>query len=100
MGMLGGMLIGSLIASYAVYALLHWAVFKRVTSDRLVSRLAAAIVGYPVSAVAYGFGTANGGEFQFGGFVIYLLSSIIVLAYALYTGNKERRDSGSDPTTA
>jgi hypothetical protein len=96
MGGFIGLLIGSLIACYLVYSLLHWAVFKRVVSDRLVSHLLAAIATYPVSATLYGFGAADGGGFRTDGFVVYLLPSIIILALAAKRGRDAQRTTSED----
>jgi len=86
-----GWLIGSLIGCYVVYMILHWAIFKRLTSDQMLSRVFAALATYPASATLYGFGTADGGDFRTEGFVSYLLPSLIILALAFMTGRKERQ---------
>lgn len=85
-----GLLIGAFIASFLVYALLHWAVVKRFIADRVSSRIVAAVVTYPTSAVLYGFGSADGNGFPVDGFAIYLLPTLIILFIAYKTGKGER----------
>lgn len=90
MGALIGLLIGAFIASYLVYSFLHWAVFKRLLSDRLISRISAAVATYPASAVLYGFGAADSRGFQIDGFAIYILPTLVILAIAYKAGRGER----------
>lgn len=91
-----GWLIGSLIGSFLVYSILHWAIFKRIASDRLASHVLAAIATYPASATLYGFGAADNGEFRFDGFISYLLPSLIILAFAFKTGRGERQKADEE----
>ncbi|WP_407826759.1 hypothetical protein [Sphingomonas sp.] len=89
-----------MIGCYLVYSLLHWAIFKRVTSNRLHSHIFAAIATYPISAILYGFGAADGGEFRFDGLVSYLLPSLIILALAFKRGRDAQRKLSSDAQSA
>lgn len=91
MAALIGFLIGGFVACFLVYSLLHWALFKRVMSDRFLSHITAAAVTYPVSAVLSGFGAADGGDFKFTGFVSYLLPSIVILIIAFKVGRDQQR---------
>lgn len=94
MGYLVGSLIGGLIGIYLVYSLLHWAIFKRVTPDPMVSNLLAAGAAYVVGSTIYGFTSAVDGSFNANGFVGYLIPSLIVGALAFKRG----RDKANDET--
>ena len=91
MGGLIGFLIGAFFGCYLVYSLLHWALIKRVISDRFVSHIVAAIVTYPVSALLYGLGAADGGDFKLEGFVTYLVPALIVFAISFKVGRREQQ---------
>ncbi|WP_375396465.1 hypothetical protein [uncultured Sphingomonas sp.] len=93
MGYLIGWLVGSLIACYLVYSLLHWAVFKRVIADRLFSHVAAAGATYPLGATLYGLSEANGGPFRTDAFVSYLVPSLIIFALAFKKGRDAQREA-------
>lgn len=93
-------LIGAVIGCYLVYSLLHWAIFKRVTSNRLRSHVFAAMATYPISAILYGFGAADGGEFRFDGLISYLLPSLIILALAFKRGRDEQRNLSANAQSA
>lgn len=93
MAYLIGSLIGGLIGSYLIYSLLHWAIFKRTTPDRLRSHVLAAITAYPVSVVLYGLSEVDISGFRFDGFINYLLPSLLILALAIKRGRDEQRKS-------
>jgi hypothetical protein len=90
MGSVLGFLIGALVGCYVTYAILDWAIFKRIIPDRFTSRILAGIATYLASVLVYGFGAENDGEFRFDGFIIFLVPSLVVLALAIKQGRDER----------
>lgn len=96
MAALTGWLIGSLIGCYLLYSLLHWALFKRIFADRLVSHMSAALTSYPVGATIYGLGAGQGDAFSFDGFVSYFVPSLVILGLAFKRGRDARRVETDD----
>jgi hypothetical protein len=95
LGTIFGHLIGGLIAVFLVYALLHWAIFRRIISDPLSSRLSAAFTAYPCSVILQELGTGSSeqGNFNLEGLSIYLLPTIFVVLVAFRSGKVERREA-------
>lgn len=79
-----GSLIGALMGVYLLYKLLHWAIFKRITPDRVLSNVLAAVAAYPVGSALYDLGNAASSLSE--GFILYLFPSLIVIALAVKRG--------------
>lgn len=89
-------LIGAFVGCGVIFALFDWALFKRIITDRFTSRVLAGFATYIVSVLIYGFGAANDGEFRFDGFVVFLIPSLAILAFAIKQARNERADAAGE----
>ena len=76
---------GCLTIYYCVFALLHWAVAKRLTANRYASNIGAALAAYPVSIGLTGYERT-----EYLG--LYLAPGLIVLGLAVLRARKVDRD--------
>lgn len=90
MDVLLGTILGGLLAVYLIYALLHWAIFKRTTKNPYVSRVLAVSVAGPLSATLQGFLGAGSGDFDTLGFTAHLLAWPLIIVLATRAGRNER----------
>jgi hypothetical protein len=88
-----GQLIGGVLAIFVLYALLEWAVFKRVMDDPVKGKAVSVIGAYVLAVALYGFGAADGGPWNPAGFVIYLPGLLIVGFFAIRRGTKIRDEA-------
>ena len=77
-----GSLIGAFINNYVMYMILHFLIFKRISSNPVKSNMSAVVATYFLASILYGFGSADGGPYVWTGFLNYLLPSLIVGCFA------------------
>jgi hypothetical protein len=91
-----GLLVGSTIAIYFLYAIWEFALFKRVFDDPLKGKLSSVAAAYLSGGALAGLGMADGGPFVWGAFLQYLLPAIIVAIIAYRRGLALRKKSVVD----
>ncbi len=85
-----GELIGGVVGVFILYAVWEFLLFKRVFDDPMKGKMASVIAAYLSASILYGFGSANGGPFNQGGFLVYSLGAFVVAIIAYRRANKIR----------
>lgn len=95
-----GQFVGGVVGVFFLYVIWEWALFKRVANDPVTGKLSSVAAAYATAVVVYGFSSANGGQWQPAGLLIYLPGALIVAVYGYNRGMKLRENpAGTDAET-
>ncbi|MCC6940334.1 MAG: hypothetical protein IT551_01800 [Novosphingobium sp.] len=85
-----GTLVGATLGIYLLASLWEWLLFKRILDDPLKGKVLSVVTAYISGSFIAGFGMADGGQYFWGAFLLYLVPAIIVGALSVRRGKALR----------